>query len=84
MLNKTKPVPSTSASGYDLRPLSDARRNELAASLKLLLYVSLIACVFLLIGLIIASVVNMFMASSMLDVIINYAGVLIFVGLTGN
>jgi peptide-methionine (R)-S-oxide reductase len=29
-----KPVPEKSASGYDLRPLSDARRNELAASLN--------------------------------------------------
>jgi peptide-methionine (R)-S-oxide reductase len=34
MLNKAKPVPSTSASGYDLRPLSDARRNQLAQSLS--------------------------------------------------
>jgi peptide-methionine (R)-S-oxide reductase len=29
-----KPVPETSASGYDLRPLSPARRNQLAASLS--------------------------------------------------
>ena len=36
----------------------------------------------LLIGLIIASIVNMFMASSMLYWIITYAGVAIFVGLT--
>jgi FtsH-binding integral membrane protein len=36
----------------------------------------------LLIGLIIASVVNMFWANSTLFWIINYAGVLIFVGLT--
>jgi peptide-methionine (R)-S-oxide reductase len=28
------PVPETSASGYDLRPLSSARRNQLAASLS--------------------------------------------------
>ena len=35
-----------------------------------------------LIGLIIASVVNMFMQSSMMSTIISYAGVLIFVGLT--
>ncbi len=35
-----------------------------------------------LIGLIIASIVNIFLASSTLDWIINYAGVLIFVGLT--
>jgi FtsH-binding integral membrane protein len=36
----------------------------------------------LLIGLIIASIVNMFLASSMLYWIITYAGVAIFVGLT--
>ena len=35
-----------------------------------------------LIGLIIASVVNIFVASSTLDLIVSYAGVLIFVGLT--
>lgn len=35
-----------------------------------------------LIGLIIASVVNFFMASSALEMIINYVGVLIFIGLT--
>jgi hypothetical protein len=35
-----------------------------------------------LIGLIIATVVNLFMKSSGLDMIISYAGVLIFVGLT--
>jgi uncharacterized protein len=35
-----------------------------------------------LIGLIIASVVNMFLQSSMMETIISYAGVLIFVGLT--
>ena len=35
-----------------------------------------------LIGLIIASIVNMFMWSSMLNLLISYAGVLIFVGLT--
>ena len=35
-----------------------------------------------LIGLIIASIVNMFWANSTLDWIINYGGVLIFVGLT--
>src|SRR5260221_14076084 len=35
-----------------------------------------------LIGLIIASVVNIFLASTALDWLINYAGVLIFVGLT--
>ena len=35
-----------------------------------------------LIGLIIATVVNLFMHSSMLDLIISYAGVVIFVGLT--
>ena len=35
-----------------------------------------------LIGLIIASVVNMFMQNSMMSTIISYAGVLIFVGLT--
>jgi peptide-methionine (R)-S-oxide reductase len=29
-----KPVPERSASGYDLRPLSPARRNQLAASLS--------------------------------------------------
>jgi peptide-methionine (R)-S-oxide reductase len=34
MLNRAKTVPTTSASGYDLRPLSPARRNELAASLS--------------------------------------------------
>jgi peptide-methionine (R)-S-oxide reductase len=34
MLNRAKPVPSTSASGYDLRPLSDARRIQLAATLS--------------------------------------------------
>jgi peptide-methionine (R)-S-oxide reductase len=28
------PVPETSASGYDLRPLNSARRNQLAASLS--------------------------------------------------
>jgi peptide-methionine (R)-S-oxide reductase len=31
---RAKTVPATSASGYDLRPLNDARRNELAASLN--------------------------------------------------
>lgn len=36
----------------------------------------------LLIGLIIATVVNIFLASSMLTVILNYVGVIIFVGLT--
>jgi len=35
-----------------------------------------------LIGLIIASVVNMFMQNSMMSTIISYVGVLIFVGLT--
>ncbi|KAA3658727.1 MAG: BAX inhibitor (BI)-1/YccA family protein, partial [Chloroflexi bacterium] len=35
-----------------------------------------------LIGLIIASVVNMFLASSALDWVIAYAGILIFMGLT--
>ena len=35
-----------------------------------------------LIGLIIASVVNMFVQNSMMSTIISYAGVLIFVGLT--
>ena len=29
-----KTIPTTSDSGYDLRPLSEARRNELAASLN--------------------------------------------------
>jgi peptide-methionine (R)-S-oxide reductase len=33
MSTTAKSVPTTSASGYDLRPLSAARRNELAASL---------------------------------------------------
>ena len=35
-----------------------------------------------LIGLIIASLVNLFMRSPMLDLIVSYAGVLVFVGLT--
>ena len=35
-----------------------------------------------LIGLIIATIVNIFLGSSMLSMIISYAGVLIFVGLT--
>jgi uncharacterized protein len=35
-----------------------------------------------LIGLIIATLVNLFVASSMLDLIVSYAGVLVFVGLT--
>lgn len=35
-----------------------------------------------LLGLIIASVINFFLASSVLDIIITYAGILIFVGLT--
>lgn len=39
-------------------------------------------CFMALIGLIIASVVNMFLHSSMMSTIISYAGVLIFVGLT--
>ena len=34
MSTRAKTVPATSASGYDLRPLSDARRNELASSLN--------------------------------------------------
>ena len=34
MSTRAKTVPATSASGYDLRPLSDARRNELAAPLN--------------------------------------------------
>jgi peptide-methionine (R)-S-oxide reductase len=31
---RPKPVPTTSASGYDLRPLSDAQRNQLAEKLS--------------------------------------------------
>ena len=31
---RPKPVPTTSASGYDLRPLSDAQRNQLADKLS--------------------------------------------------
>jgi peptide-methionine (R)-S-oxide reductase len=34
MQNRAKTVPTTSASGYDLRPLSSTRRNELAATLS--------------------------------------------------
>jgi len=34
MSTKAKSVPKTSASGYDLQPLSAARRNELAAALS--------------------------------------------------
>lgn len=40
------------------------------------------ACIAALIGIIIASVVNFFMQSSMMSYIISYAGVLIFAGLT--
>ena len=38
--------------------------------------------IMLLIGLIIASVINIFLASSTMAVILNYLGVIIFVGLT--
>ena len=34
MSTRAKSVPATSSSGFDLRPLSDARRTELAASLN--------------------------------------------------
>jgi peptide-methionine (R)-S-oxide reductase len=34
MRQPNKPVPTTSASGYDLRPLSDAQRNQLAEKLS--------------------------------------------------
>ena len=39
-------------------------------------------CIMGVIGLIIASVVNLFLQNSMMDMIISYVGVLLFVGLT--